>query len=279
MQRRNKQIFIIFVYLLLLVGFFTGIFFAFFYQTPTCTDGRMNQNETGIDCGGSCSQYCVVDLAAQPLVISDVEALAYGTSSSDAIGTITNKNTKAALQSAKYTFQALNKEGAVVAEATGKFSLLPGESRIVAELGLAAPQSQIAKIELSVTDENWVAFTDFTEPPNIRVVNQQFSLLAGQSGYAEARGLLQNSSPYDIRTLNIVVVVRDAARKALSVNKTTMNTVQSGERRDFRLVWPQSFSGTPVSTDMQVHFDMLAEDAFVQQYFPGGEFQSLNQDW
>lgn len=278
MQRRNKQIFIIFVYLLLLTVLITGIFLMFFYQAPTCMDGKQNQNEIGIDCGGACSQYCVADLASQPLVISNVEALAYGSSSSDAIGTITNKNTKAALKSATYTFQAFNQGGTVVAEAAGKFSLLPGEARTVTELGLDVPQNQITKIELIVTDENWVAFTDFTEPPNIRVVNQQFSLLTGQAGYAEARGLLQNSSPYDIRTLGIVVVVRDASGKALSVNKTTMNTVQSGERRDFRLVWPQAFSGTPVSTDMQVHFDMLAEDAFVQQYFPGGEFQSLSRE-
>jgi hypothetical protein len=278
MQRRNKQAFIIFVYLLLFGGFCTGVFFFFLYQTPTCLDGKRNQDETGIDCGGACGQYCIADLASQPLVITDVEALAYGATSSDAIGNITNKNTKAALRSGTYTFRASDQSGAVVAEATGKFSLLPGESRTVAELGLAVPQNQITKIELVITDEDWVAFTDFTEPPNILVVNQQFSLLAGQAGYAEARGLLQNSSPYDIRTLGIVVVVRDDTGKALSVNKTTMNTLQSGERRDFRLVWPQSFSGTPANTDMQVHFDMLVEDAFVQQYFPGGEFQSLNQD-
>jgi hypothetical protein len=32
--------------------------FAIFYKTPTCTDGKQNGDETGIDCGGSCSRVC-----------------------------------------------------------------------------------------------------------------------------------------------------------------------------------------------------------------------------
>ncbi len=278
MHRRTKQAFIIFIYLLFLALFLTGIFLLFFYQSPTCTDGRQNQDETGIDCGGKCSQFCVADLASQPLVIADTELLAYSAATSDAIGTVTNKNTKAALKSATYTFRVYDKNGMLAAEQSGKFSLLPRESRILSALGLPVSFAPDMKAELVIADEEWVAFVDFTEPPNIRVANQQFSLLSGSAGYAEAKGLLQNESPYDIRALTIVVVVRDGKGKALSVNKTVMNTVQSGERRDFRLVWPQAFAGTPEKTDMQVHFDMLVEDAFIQQYFPGGEFQSLSRD-
>ncbi len=278
MQRRAKQAFIIFLYLLFLGVFLGGLFWAFFYTAPTCTDGKQNQDETGIDCGGVCSQYCVADLASEPLVIEDTELLAYSAATSDAIGTVTNKNTKAALKSATYTFRVYDKNGMITTEQSGKFSLLPRESRILSALGLTVPFARDLKTELVITEEEWVAFVDFTEPPNIRVANQQFTLLSGSAGYAEAKGLLQNESPYDIRTLTIVVVVRDSIGKALSVNKTVMNTVQSGERRDFRLVWPQAFAGTPEKTDMQVHFDMLVEDAFIQQYFPGGEFQSLSRD-
>lgn len=32
--------------------------FAIFYKTPTCTDLKMDGDETGIDCGGSCSTVC-----------------------------------------------------------------------------------------------------------------------------------------------------------------------------------------------------------------------------
>lgn len=276
MKRQNKQAFIIFVYLVILALFLGGVFLMFFYQKASCTDGKKNQDEAGIDCGGQCSQYCIADLASRPLLVTEVQVLAYGSTSSDAVGKVRNQNSKAAVKSATYTFRVYDQAGAVLAEQSGQFSLLPLEERTLIALGLAVPEENIVKTELTLTNEKWVAFVDFTEAPDIRVANPQFSLLSGQSGYAEAKGLVQNRSLYDTRTLGVVVVVRDALGKALSVNKTTMNTVQSGEQRDFRLVWPQSFAGTPVGIDTQVHFDMLAEDAFVEQYFPGGKFQSLS---
>lgn len=275
MQRRSKQAFIIFIYLLFLLSFLGGIFFLFFYQAPSCTDGKKNQDETGIDCGGRCSEYCLADLVSAPLRISEGEVLAYKDTSSDAIGTVRNPNSKAALKSADYTFTLYGTNGQVVGEAKGEFSLLPLEERTLVSLGLPVAKRAVARAELTVSNEEWVAFPDFTEAPDIKIANQQFGLLSGAAGYAEAKGLVQNKSPYDIRTLGIVVVARDENGQALSVNRTTMNTLQSGETRDFRLVWPESFEGVPARADMEIHFDMLAEDAFIQQYFPGGEFQSL----
>lgn len=275
MGRRAKQAFIIFIYLILLGLLGVGVFFAFVYEKPSCTDSKQNQDETGIDCGGRCSEYCLADLASRPLVISGVEALAYGDATSDAIGKVKNQNAKAALKKATYTFRVYDQAGKMLGEQSGTFSLLPLEERILPALGIPVPKQNIAKTELTVTNEEWIAFTDFTEPPEIRITHPQFTLLSGAAGYAEAKGLVENRSQFDIRTLMVVVVVRDTEGKALSVNKTTMNTVVSGEERDFRLVWPRSFPGEPATTEMQVHFDMLAEDAFIKQYFPQGEFQSL----
>lgn len=274
MQRRGKQAFIIFVYFLILALFCTGIFFAFFYQKPSCLDGKKNQDETGIDCGGRCSQYCLADLASRPLVISEVETLAYGTASSDAIGRVKNQNAKAALKNATYTFTFYDEAENVINEQSGTFSLLPLEERILPVFGLGVPKESIAKTTLTIKNEEWVAFPDFTEPPEIRVANPQFTLLT-EGGYAEVRGLVQNFSFSDIRTLAVVVVIRDENNKALSVNRTTLDNLISGQQRDFRLLWPEAFKGQPRDVETQVHFDMLKEDAFIQQNFPSGKFQSL----
>lgn len=275
MQRNSKRAIIAFIYIGVLLLFFVGVFFAFFYEQATCTDGKQNQDETGIDCGGRCSEYCLADLASQPLLIEETELLPYTATSSDAISTVTNKNTRAALKSAKFTFTVYDQSDSIVDQESGTFSLLPLESHTLSVFGLPVNKNAGARVEFTVTNEEWVALTDFTEAPDIRIVNQQFSLLSGEAGFAEARGLVQNRSPYDTRTLTVIVIPRDATGKALSVNKTTLNTVLSGEERDFRLLWPQSFTGTVARTDMQLHFDFLADDAFVKQYFPGGKFQSI----
>ena len=51
------------IYLALVVGFFifvtTVFLFFLLYETPTCFDGKQNQEEIGIDCGGPCVRLCV----------------------------------------------------------------------------------------------------------------------------------------------------------------------------------------------------------------------------
>jgi hypothetical protein len=274
MQRRAKQGVILTFYTLIFLGFLTALFFGFVYTAPTCTDGKQNQNETGIDCGGVCSQYCIADLASAPLSFEEVVLVPYTENSSDAVARIVNPNGRAALKSANYTFTVYNGSGEVTATQKGELSLLPKEEKTILALGLSALEG--SKIELTITNEEWIAFTDYDSAPNIIINRQQFRLLSGEAAYAEATGLVSNKSPYDMRALTVNVVLRDAMGKVISVNKTTMNTLQSGEERDFRLIWPRAFSGEVAKTEMTYDFNSFAQQAFVKQYFPGGKYQTLD---
>lgn len=267
MKRKGKQITIFLIFLLFVAIFFAIVYFTFFHQKASCSDGKQNQDERGIDCGGACSQYCLADYTSNPVQVSEVQVLPYTDTSSDVIGTVSNANSKAALKKADFIFTIYDETGATLAEERGQVSLLPLESRTLSALGIELNSSISARAELRLENEEWEVMEDYVEPPQINIANQQFILLSDESGFAEARGLVQNQSPYDIRSLGITVIPRDENGRALSVNKTILNTLQSGEKRDFRLVWPQDFVGSPVRADMEIHFDFLAEDAFVQQFF------------
>ncbi len=273
MKRHTKQGIIGIIYLLLITLLGAAIFYAFFYVAPSCTDNKQNQNETGVDCGGICSQYCIADLASIPLSFEEVTLLPYDNDSSDALARVKNSNGKAALKSAKYTFTVTGSNGEVLASQSGVLSLLPKEEKTLLALGLPVTADQ--KLDFVVTNEEWIAFTEYDEAPNIAIVNQHFDLLSSGVGYAEAFALVRNISPYDMRSLVINVVIRDANGKALSVNKTTINTLQSGEERDFTLVWPKSFLGEPKRADMTYDFNSFDTQAFVKQYFPTGKYQTL----
>src|SRR3989344_6201594 len=40
------------------IAFLAAISIATFYKSPSCSDGKQNQDETGVDCGGSCAYLC-----------------------------------------------------------------------------------------------------------------------------------------------------------------------------------------------------------------------------
>ncbi|HWU24521.1 MAG TPA: hypothetical protein VN086_02095 [Candidatus Paceibacterota bacterium] len=55
---RSRRLTVIGVLIVAVLAILLIIGFAIFYKTPTCTDSKMNGDETGIDCGGSCSTVC-----------------------------------------------------------------------------------------------------------------------------------------------------------------------------------------------------------------------------
>ena len=44
------------------------VYLVYFVVEPTCTDGFMNGDERGVDCGGSCFLICAFDIAPPTIV-------------------------------------------------------------------------------------------------------------------------------------------------------------------------------------------------------------------
>ena len=55
MQRRIKKIVYGVFWNALLLGIVILVYITWLVPKPSCTDGIQNQNETGVDCGGSCT--------------------------------------------------------------------------------------------------------------------------------------------------------------------------------------------------------------------------------
>src|SRR3989344_2953978 len=78
----------------ILVAFIVIILIATFYKSPTCTDGVRNQNEQGIDCGGSCSYLCTAN--EEPPTVLFTKAIPSGVGRLDVVALVENKNATAA---------------------------------------------------------------------------------------------------------------------------------------------------------------------------------------
>src|SRR5579863_6726299 len=105
-----------------------AVLFYFSYQTfftsaPTCFDGVQNGDETGVDCGGSCSLICpnqahapVVEWA-RPFEVSpgDYTAAAY----------IENPNVGAGAKQVPYSFQLFDSSNSFIVERDGVIDIPP----------------------------------------------------------------------------------------------------------------------------------------------------------
>src|SRR4051812_16297533 len=63
-QRKLTYISILIAFLLIVIALPS---YYFIYQPPSCSDGKQNQSEQGVDCGGPCTVLCPA-LALDPVV-------------------------------------------------------------------------------------------------------------------------------------------------------------------------------------------------------------------
>ena len=91
LTRDTKRLTIIVIYIFLFLAIGTGGYFLF-HAAPTCMDGKQNQDETGIDCGGICAMACMETVIGEPIVIREVMVLPVENGVYDVVARIYNPN-------------------------------------------------------------------------------------------------------------------------------------------------------------------------------------------
>lgn len=274
LSRGVKRFVIAFIYLSSVVLLAVGAYYAFFKAPETCFDGKRNQNESGIDCGGVCQAVCKENVIGTDLEITEIAFVPGGNGQYDILGKIYNPNDEIGATSFTYAAELRDGSGEVLAARSGTSYILPQENKYILELNLAA-QAQPATASLRISEIEWARFSGYQEKPSINIYQKRYGPISSGAGFSEAFGLLSNESPYDFRSIIVRVILRDNSGKPLAFNTTEMRTVRSHEERDFRLVWPSAFPGTVEKVEMEADADVYHSDNFMRQYLPGGKFQEF----
>ncbi|NTW15680.1 MAG: hypothetical protein HGA38_04950 [Candidatus Moranbacteria bacterium] len=269
---RRSKIAAVVILFLSLVGI--GAYFAL-RTPPSCTDGRKNGGETGVDCGGSCGA-CPEVLAPEALVIREASVVPGNSASeSDAVFKIYNPNDTIGASSVSYDVIFRDTGGSEIGRVSGVDSVLPQETKIVLAIG-AAVSGKAVSADIVFRDAKWQRFSGYQERPRLSVYRTRFETVTSGAFYGQAIGTLRNESPYDFRTVTVKVVLRDSSGKPLSVNQTDLNTLLSGDVRDITLPWPSAFPGTVASVEAVADTDFYHQENFIGRYRDASqEFQSL----
>ena len=107
------------------VAFVAIMLVAALYRSPSCVDNKKNQDEVGVDCGGSCSYLCTSQVAAPTVLFTGL--LRNATGRTDLVASIENKNTNAAARSVLFNVKLYkgDKDQTLVREMRGTLDLPP----------------------------------------------------------------------------------------------------------------------------------------------------------
>lgn len=242
-------------------GFFTVwtlvgvlIYYANFYQPPSCFDQVMNGSERGVDCGGSCVQICAADVLPPQVVW--VKSFKIVDGQYNAVAYIENANQSAATPRLDYTFQLVN-EGGVVAERSG-WTVLPPNSVY-----------PIFEGKVYTTGEAEVTDTIITLQPSklwlpASVGRDQFRSIDIKLTGADERPRLdvklENTELLPAKDIEVVATVFNDAGDPVTASQTIVDEIAPRSTENIVFTWPNSIAKTVKScvipTDVAVAIDL-----------------------
>ena len=279
--RRKKQLIIVAILALVLVSLVTGAYYKWFYQSPTCFDNKQNQKEQGVDCGGPCALSCELLTVKKPQV-KWAKAIFLKDGFYDLAAKVDNANPNYGLAKFNYMFKLYDAQNNLIAQKQGSNFILPNQSKYIVEANVAADKKP-AKAEMVIDDPvktDWQRLADNFATPDIYVHDKQLKYLdnqpeqgASQAETAQASGIIKNNSNFDFDKIVVAVILFNAKKEIIGVNKTEVYTVPAGEDRYFSVLWFSPLSGEVSSVDMMADTNLFSDSNFMKRFGTQEKFQ------
>ena len=200
-----------FLIILFLIGF--AVYFLFFKQPPSCFDKKQNQNETGVDCGGSC-QSCELK-TIRPIEVNWVRTFS-ADGKAVLAAEIKNSNANYASDNFSINFDLLDKSKKRIKNISkiGSF-IYASDVKCLIEI-TDIDYLEIGDIEISFLDINWLAKDEFSKPAiQIREINTK--TLSGSSEI-EISGTALNENNYPLSLVRIIAFLNNSSALKISDN-------------------------------------------------------------
>ncbi|MBT3356374.1 hypothetical protein HN784_01315 [bacterium] len=244
MQKRSrKRARLIFAYLglFVVVG---GSLFLIVRSTPSCEDGRRNQGEVDVDCGGPCKP-CTELITLEPIKIDRYEWVYSYDNNYDFVGVMKNPNNKYGASEFKYRVNVETQNGEKFVQPNWVTSFaLPGEEKTLLLQGVELESAPLSiKFELDMEDIKWEKFTSFESPDFIINDRRYEELGGGAANFSRAWGMVINRGSVDFEEVIVKALLRNSSGRLLATNSDFLGGFHAGARRDFNMFFPIRFEG------------------------------------
>ncbi|MFC1756694.1 hypothetical protein ACFLZC_00835 [Patescibacteria group bacterium] len=246
--RTKKQLSII-LGALFVVAFAVILIIFSLISNPNCSDEKQNQEEEGVDCGGSCTP-CVVD----PKEIITLWTRVFRASSNtyDVAALIENPNLFYGLPLLKYTFKIYDAENVLLAIKEGQTFLNPRDKFVIFSSNINTDQREAVRAFVEIEKLSSWAYTE-GEKSSIVVSEKNFSNFP--SPFLRAR--LLNQSLFPVNNVLVTVVLYDESENAVAISSTKIDRISAESNKDVTFTWPNSFLIEPTSSKVFTRVDLV----------------------
>ncbi|MFH1161799.1 MAG: hypothetical protein V1696_00780 [Candidatus Jorgensenbacteria bacterium] len=227
MSRSAKQFAYGAFYLVLFLLILWGVFRAL-VPGPSCSDGILNGDEAGVDCGGPCAP-CA---KAQTEVLRPGTVQAFSTQDGRTVflAQVINPNAAYAAESFSYSFSISDSSGRHLGDTPSKTGRIhASERRYLFEPEVPAQFSSADRAELTLSQVVW---RKASELPRIDIAASGVATDVGSDG-VRVLGAVKNQGPLTARGVKIVALLHDRVGVPLFAAQTVLDEIAGGETQAF----------------------------------------------
>lgn len=236
------------------LGYFFGLIFMlvlfvavpafyFLYTPPTCTDGKQNGGERGVDCGGKCARLCPADFTSARVLWSYSMKVVPGVYNT--LAYVQNPNQGVEIKSLDYVFKFYDAEGILIDERRGSSFVPAGQKFVVFEGGIRTGIRIPARTTFEFTGvPAW-------RPGNVltQIRTQNVDLTEGNAPKAEVK--IQNMAvDKSFSNIDAFIVLYDADDNRVSFSKTVIEQIGVNQSQSLYFTWPEAFLRPVVRTEV-----------------------------
>ncbi|MDP2655638.1 MAG: hypothetical protein Q8P17_03865 [bacterium] len=237
--------------ILLIVGAVVAAFVAIvgiatFYKSPSCSDSKQNQDETGVDCGGSCAYLCTEQ--KQPPTVLFTKAIKNGEGRVDVIAKIENKNADAAAKNVRYKVTLYSSDQSLIQEITGTMDIPPGVSVPVFVPNIPSGKQTVVNAFLDIDESSlqWFYMISSTRTmPTVSNIKQ-----IGTISEPRIEAILTNASASVLSNIKAVVLVRNDKGDVIAASSTIILTIPAQGQATATFTWNSEFPEVPASIEV-----------------------------
>lgn len=208
------------------------------YRPPTCSDGKQNQGERGVDCSGPCNNLCQ-EQELDPIVLW-TRSFEIGPGAYNVVAYVQNPNVSSAAIQVPYVFRLYNADQALVSERTGKVNLPPNTSLPIFEGSLPSGKQTPSRVSFEFrTKPYWVrGESTFPDVRVNRVVLSREDTSPLLSAEIENREL----AAFD--RVPVVAILYDTKGNAVAASRTIVDVLEAQSMQPVVFTWPRPFGAT-----------------------------------
>jgi hypothetical protein len=223
------------VFILLVIG--VPVYFIFFNALPTCFDSKMNGDEIGVDCGGSCQRACSQEVLPEPIV-SWSRSFTVAQGLNNLVAYVQNPNVNYTAEPIPYIFLVYDKENVLLGTREGYARVPPTKTFPIFEPAFDAGTRQPAKAIFEFTAPAvWNKYD--AQKPEFDVIDERL-LSASTSPIIKATLLNKTINKY--ANIEVVAIVYNKDGNAFAASKTIVDIIHGNDEAPLVFTWPTPFT-------------------------------------